>query len=262
MNAFDAVLLGVIEGFTEFLPISSTGHLILTAHLLGLAQTDFVKTFEIAIQLGSILAVVVLHLKQFFKLSVLLRLVLGFIPTGVIGFFAYPYIKSFLIGSPMIVVGALILGGLALIVIERYTSKAMTGRENTDSGDANVSSLSLRHSFLLGVFQSVAMIPGVSRSGACIAGGLLLKIPRTTLLSFTFLLAVPTMLVATSYDLYKNPEVLTAGNFEILAIGFVTAFIVALATIKTALSFVKKWGFAPFGYYRIALGLLFIIFIL
>lgn len=255
MTYVDSIILGIVEGLTEFLPVSSTGHLILVSHLLGLPQTEVLKSFEIAIQLGSILAVVVLFWRSFLDIEILKRLVVAFIPTGLIGFFLYRLIKDYLIGDPMIVVYALALGGVAIIAIEYFHKK-------TEQAGTDVTVMTYMQSFLVGLAQALAVIPGVSRSGATVMGGLLLGIPRTTILTFSFLLAVPTMLLATAYDIYKTPEVLASGNFSLLAVGFIVAFLVALAVITFALAFIKKHSFTPFGIYRIILAVIFFLFIL
>lgn len=255
MTYLDSIILGIVEGLTEFLPVSSTGHLILTSHLLGLPQTEVLKSFEIAIQLGSILAVVLLFWRSFLDFEVLKRLLVAFIPTGFVGFFLYHFIKEYLIGDPMIVVWALLLGGVAIIAIEHFHKKSALI-------DAPVTTMTLMQSFLVGLAQALAVIPGVSRSGATVMGGLLLGIPRTTILTFSFLLAVPTMLLATVYDIYKTPEVLASGNVPLLGVGFIVAFIVALIVIKCALMFVRKYSFTPFGIYRILLALVFALIIL
>lgn len=250
MTFFHSILLGALEGLTEFLPISSTGHLILASHLLGLAQTDAFKSFEIAIQLGSIAAVALVYWKQLLNFKLLLKLAVAFVPTGLVGLFLYPYIKGVLIGNPAIVVGALIIGGIVLLLIEKaYKPKA--------SGSDDPASLSFKQAVIVGTAQALAVVPGVSRSGATAAGGLLMGLSRSATLSFSFLLAVPTMLVATAYDLYKTPEALMGANLSLLAAGFVTAFIVALIVVRYALSFVRKYSFVPFALYRIVLGLLF-----
>lgn len=254
MTYVDSIILGIIEGFTEFLPVSSTGHLILAATLLGIPQTEAFKSFEIAIQLGSILAVVVLFWRSFLDIEVLKRLAVAFVPTGIIGFFLYKLIKEFLIGNASVVVWALALGGAAIILIESL--------KKGEQAEGDVRDMTYLQSFLVGLAQAVAVVPGVSRSGATVMGGLLLGIPRTAILTFSFLLAVPTMLMATAYDLYKTPEALAGANLGLLASGFAVAFVVALFVIRFALSFVKKHSFAPFGWYRIALALLFALFVL
>lgn len=247
MTYFDSIILGFIEGVTEFLPVSSTGHLILTGTLLGIPDSPEFTSFLIAIQLGAILAVLIFFFKEFLSLEVWKRLITAFIPTGIVGVTLYPLIKEVLLGDPMIVVIALAVGGAFIIAIERDHGKEV--RE-----ELPVTALSLKKSFLIGVAQSLAVIPGVSRSGATVMGGLLMGLPRTTILKFSFLLAVPTMLAATAYDLIKTPSALSEGNLGLLVIGFGTAFVVALLTVKFALAFVRKHSFAPFGWYRIALA--------
>lgn len=250
MTYLESIILGVLEGMTEFLPVSSTGHLILASHLLGMPQTEFLKTFEIAIQLGSILAVVLVYWKQFLDLELLKKLVVAFLPTGIVGFTLYRFIKDVLIGDPAIVAGALIVGGIVLLLVEwKYTPK--------EEASEDPKSLTYKQSLLVGSAQCLAMIPGVSRSGATVAGGLLMGLSRSAILSFSFLLAVPTMAIATAYDLYKNPEVLVGANLPVLGVGFVTAFLVGLVVVRFALSFVRKYSFVPFALYRIALGLVF-----
>lgn len=250
MTFVESIILGVVEGLTEFLPISSTGHLILASHLLGIMQTDVVKSFEIAIQLGSILAVLVLFWRSFLNIEILKRLAVAFIPTGIVGFLLYRFIKDVLIGDPLIVVYALALGGVAIIAIEYFN-------RNKTNVETDVSAMTYLQSFLVGLAQSLAVIPGVSRSGATVMGGLLLGVPRATILTFSFLLAVPTMVLATAYDVYKTPEVFADANLSLIAVGFVTAFVVALLTIKIVLSYVRNNSFVIFGVYRILLAGLF-----
>jgi undecaprenyl-diphosphatase len=254
MTFIESIILGVVEGVTEFLPISSTGHLILASHLLGIPQTDFVKSFEIAIQLGSILAVLILFWRSFLNIEILKRLVVAFIPTGIVGFLLYQFIKDVLIGNPSVVIYALAFGGVVIILIEYFN-------RNKVSSESDVSSLTFMQSFLVGVAQSLAIIPGVSRSGATVMGGLLLGISRTTILTFSFLLAVPTMILATAYDVYRTPEVFIDSNLALLSVGFVTAFILALLTIRAVLSFVRTHSFVVFGVYRILLAGVFWFFI-
>lgn len=249
MTISESILLGALEGFTEFLPISSTGHLILASTLLGIPSSPALSSFLIAIQLGAILAVVIFFFRELLSLSVWKRLIVAFIPTGIVGVTLYPLIKNVLLGDPLVVVIALAVGGAFIIAIERSEGEARA--------EIPVTSLSYKKTFLIGIAQSLAVIPGVSRSGATVMGGLLMKLPRATILKFSFLLAVPTMMAATAYDLYKTPSALTDGNLTLLTIGFATAFIVALLTVKVAMAFVRKHSFAPFGWYRIALALFF-----
>lgn len=255
MTLFDSFLLGIVEGITEFLPISSTGHLILVSHLLNIPQTDFLKTFEIAIQLGAICSVIFLFWRSFLNIEVVKRLLVAFIPTAVIGFLMYGVIKNIFLESPIIVVWALLLGGVALIVFELFH------KENTVAEEHAVS-ISYKQSALIGIFQSLAIIPGVSRSAATILGGLLLGVRRVAIVEFSFLLAVPTMLAATGYDTLKNLSLFNLDNALILGTGFVTAFIVAMLAIKFLLSFIKTRSFIAFGIYRIVMAGLFFLLIL
>ena len=251
MNTWHAFILGLVEGISEFLPISSTGHLVLTSRILGIPQTEFVKTFEIAIQLGAIISVIVLYGKKFLmNLEVLKRLGAAFLPTAVIGFALYKIIKKFLLGNSSIVTWSLFLGGIFLILFE------LLHREKKDAVNA-IQSISYKQAFSIGIFQAIAVIPGVSRSAATIVGGLFLGLRRDVIVEFSFLLAVPTMLAATLLDLYKNANTFTSDQFSLLGIGFVTSFIAALLAIKFLMSFIKKHTFISFGIYRILVALLF-----
>lgn len=253
MNSFDAFILGVIEGLTEFLPISSTGHLILVSTLLGIGQTDTHKAFEVSIQLGSITAVLFLYWKKFLDTEVLKRLMVAFIPTGVLGFLLYKVIKSLF--NPYIVVFMLILGGLVLITIEYY-------HRNREYEVKSITDINYKKSFLIGVFQSLAMVPGTSRSGATIIGGLLLNLDRKTAAEFSFLLAVPTMFMATSYDIYKNHSQFALSDWSNLVIGFITALVFAILAIKFLLRFISTHNFIPFGIYRIVVGVVYFLIVL
>lgn len=252
MSPFHAFILGIVEGISEFLPISSTGHLILASRVLGINQTEFVKTFEIAIQLGAILSVVVLYRKRFLlNIEALKRVCVAFLPTAVIGLVLYKIVKKFLLGNSDVVVWSLFLGGLFLIIFE------LLHREKKDSVNA-IESISYKQAALIGVFQAIAVIPGVSRSAATIIGGLILGLRRDTIVEFSFLLAVPTMLAATVLDLYKSANVFTGSQFTVLGIGFVTSFVVAIFAIKFLINYIKKHSFIPFGIYRILVALLFV----
>lgn len=254
MTPFDAAILGIVEGITEFLPISSTGHLILASSLLGLANTDFLKTFEIAIQLGAILAVVILYFKSFLELETLKRLAVGFLPTAVIGLALYRIVKTYLLGNEMVVLIALALGGVLLIVFEyAHTEK--------ESSVSDIHTMSYAQAFGVGLFQAVAIIPGVSRSGATILGGLILGLKRTTIVEFSFLLAVPTMAAATGLDVLKNYSEFSNSNLTLLLCGFITSCIVALVVIRFFLHYIKKHTFVPFGIYRIVAAAAFFFFI-
>lgn len=248
-----AAILGVIEGFSEFLPISSTAHLILAADILKLPQTDYLKSFEITIQLGAILAVVWLYFKSLWDREILKRILVAFAPTGIIGFVFYKTVKTYLLGNTAIVLWALFLGGLFLILFEKYF------QENQDESD--IQNITYAHCLWLGVFQSIAIIPGVSRSAATILGGLFLGIPRRAIVEFSFLLAVPTMLAATGFDLLKNADSFSSDQFQLLAIGFMTSFITAILSVRWLLSYVKKRNFTFFGIYRIALVIIFLLYL-
>ena len=244
MTLLQSIILGVVEGFTEFLPVSSTGHLILASRLLGLTQTEFQKSFEISIQLGAILSVIVLYWRKFLDIAVLARVITAFIPTGIIGFALYKVVKTYLLDSEAIVLWSLFLGGVALIVFELF-------HQEKDDAVAHLKAIPYSKCALIGLFQSIAMIPGVSRSGATIIGGLILNLSRSTIVEFSFLLAVPTMLAATLYDLYKNAATFAPQEFGVLAAGFITSFVFALLAVKWLLAYVRTNTFIPFGVYRI-----------
>lgn len=249
-NIFQALVLGVVEGLTEFLPISSTGHLVIFSHLLGVVQTDYTKTFEIAIQGGAVLAVLVLYGNKLARWAVLKRVLIAFIPTGVVGLLFYKTVKTYLLGNISVILFALAIGGIALILFEYIYAY----RTNKEVKDVDISQLSLGQLLSLGLWQCVALIPGVSRSGATIVGGLLLGIPRTTIVEFSFLLAVPTLLAATGLDLVKNAQLFTADQSITLLIGLITAFVVALISIRWLLKYVQQHTFTTFGVYRIILA--------
>src|SRR5262245_55789258 len=199
--------MGVVEGVTEFLPISSTAHLILTARALRLADSEFLKSFEIIIQLGAILSVVVLYWGKFWNWEMIKKLVVAFIPTGIIGLTVYKAVKSVLLGNVTVVLAALVIGGVILILFERF-------RKQVDA-PTDFSEITYSRALLIGVFQAIAVIPGVSRSAATIVGGSSIGIGKRTIVEFSFMLAVPTMLGASVLDLYKSHEALT-GNYEVL----------------------------------------------
>lgn len=254
-SLLDVILLGIIEGLTEFLPVSSTGHLILASELLGW-KGEASAAFKIAIQLGAILAVLVAYRQRFAgvigglvkreagAVAFTRNIILGFLPAMVVGVVAYEAIKAML-ESPTTVAIALIVGGVAILVIERMAHRARF---------ASVEAMPGKTSLLVGFGQCVAMIPGVSRSGATIMFGLLSGLERKTAAEYSFFLAVPTMAAATVYALYKNRDALVGGGMADIAIGFTVAFLVALAVVKAFVAIVGRYGFAPFAWYRIALG--------
>jgi undecaprenyl-diphosphatase len=251
MNTLDALILGAVEGVTEFLPISSTAHLVLANYFLNNDITNsFTKVFEISIQLGAILSVLVYYFKEFLKLENIKLLLVGVMPTLVIGFLAKDTVNK-LLEIPMLIAVNLILGGVLILVAEYIYRKRKSKQ---------VSSISYKESAIIGVIQSIAMAPGVSRSGAIIVYGLFKNFEREVIAKYAFLLAVPTMFAATGYSMLKNRELLLHnGNFVDLSVGFFSAFLVALLVVKYAIPFIKKYSFAPFAYYRIILGIILIL---
>jgi undecaprenyl-diphosphatase len=254
MTPLDAALLGVVEGFTEFLPVSSTGHLILASTLLQLQNSAFLATFEIVIQLGAILAVIVFYFRSFFDIEILKRLIVAFIPTGIIGLALYKVVKTYLLGNDILVLCMLALGGIALILFELW-------HQEHPEATAEVKDITYKQAAYVGLFQALAIVPGVSRSAASIVGGLTLGIKRSTIVEFSFLLAVPTMVAASGLDLVKNASSFSSSDILTLGIGFVTAFVIALGSIRWLLSYVRKHSFIPFGVYRIIAAFAFFLLI-
>jgi undecaprenyl-diphosphatase len=248
MTLLQALILGIVEGITEFLPISSTAHLILASRVLHLAESEFVKSFQIIIQLGAILSVVVLYWTKFWHWDVLKKLVVAFIPTGVIGLTVYKAVKGYLLGNLTVVLLSLLIGGIALVLFERFPRQ--------DREEVDFSEITYRRALLIGLFQAIAIVPGVSRSAATIVGGSLLGISKRTIVEFSFMLAVPTMLAASGLELLKNRAALS-GNGALLAVGFVVSFLTAIAAIKSFLGYIKKRDFSAFGWYRIVLAVVF-----
>ncbi len=254
MTLFDALFLGALEGVTEFLPVSSTGHLILASQLLGLEQTNAHKAFEVAIQLGSILAVLFLYAKDLIKDKTLwIKLAVAFIPTGVLGFLFYKQIKS-LFGVETVSI-MLIAGGIIFLIVEYFR------RDKAIDSGKDLSELTYKEAFFIGIFQSLSMIPGTSRSGATIIGGLFLGLKRKSAAEFSFLLAIPTMMIATAYDLIKHRHEMIVDDYSMLAVAFVTAFVFAFFTVKLFVGFVSRHTFVPFAIYRIIVGLIFFYFV-
>ncbi len=251
MSILHSIIFGIIEGITEFLPISSTAHMVLAAKLMHVAQSDFVKSFEIIIQVGAILSVVMLYWKRFFvDMESLKRVIAAFIPTAIIGFILYKAIKKYLLANDSIIVWALLIGGLIIIAFEMF-------HREKESAAGDISRISYGKCIGIGLFQSLAMIPGVSRSAATIIGGLALDVKRATIVEFSFLLAVPTMLAASALDLLKSGSSFSGAEFGTLAVGFVVSFIVAVISIKFFMGYIKKHTFIPFGVYRIIAALAF-----
>ena len=246
MNTLQAIILAIIEGFTEFLPVSSTGHMIIASSFFGIAQDDFTKLFTIVIQLGAILSVVILYFKRFFQsLDFYYKLAVAFVPAVVLGLALSDVIDQ-LLENPVTVAVSLLLGGIILLKVDDWFNNS----EETE--------ITYLQAFKIGLFQCLAMIPGVSRSGASIVGGMSQKLARTSAAEFSFFLAVPTMFGATAkkcYDYYKDGFVLTNDQINLLVIGNIIAFIVALLAIKSFIGFLSKKGFKIFGYYRIVVGI-------
>jgi len=253
MNWLDVLILGIIEGLTEFLPISSTGHLIIATAFLGIQPTDFVKLFTVSIQLGAILSVIILYHKKFFHFSstqglinFYLKLFAAFLPSAVIGVLLNDFIDEAL-GSPVFVAVFLLLGGIFFV----YSDKLFKDNNKEEN------LMTFKDAFVIGLFQSIAMFPGVSRSGATIIGGLFRKLSKKAAAEFSFFLAVPTMFGATAkklFDYFQNHSQLTSEEIEILIFGNFIAFVVAFLAIKFFIGLLQKTGFSLYGWYRIILG--------
>lgn len=252
MNAIHVVILSIIEGITEFLPVSSTGHLILATKLLHVPASEFSKSFDIFIQLGAIMAVVSLYFSRIRKEPMLIKpIFIAFLPTGILGVIFYKIIKSYLFGNDMLVVYMLAGVGALLIGLERYWAKHPTTKH------ATIMTLPTKDLLSIGLFQSFSMIPGVSRAASTIVGGMLMGLNRKEAVEFSFLLAVPTMAAATVLDLLKSAHSFTQNELMLLAAGFVISWIVAFLVIKTFIRVVTNATFVGFGYYRIAIALLY-----
>jgi undecaprenyl-diphosphatase len=250
MNIIQSIILAIVEGLTEFLPVSSTGHMIIASSVLGIAENEFVKNFTVIIQFGAILSVVVLYWKRFFKsVEFYIKLFVAFIPAAVIGLLASDYIDM-LLENVIVVAVSLLLGGIFLIFVDKIFEK------NEIEG---ASEPTRKNAFIIGVFQVIAMIPGVSRSAATIIGGLTQKLTRKAAAEFSFFLAVPTMFAATCYKLFKiyqSEAGFTSHDIQLLVVGNIVAFIVAMLAIKFFISFLTKHGFKIFGWYRIVVGII------
>jgi undecaprenyl-diphosphatase len=253
MDLLEAIVLAVIEGITEFLPVSSTGHMIIASSFFGIAKDDFTKLFTIVIQLGTILSVVVLYFKRFFQsVDFYYKLFVAFLPAVFLGLLLNDVIDS-LLESPVTVAVSLVIGGVLLLKVDDWFGK-YSDPENSESAQT----ISYLTALKIGFFQCLAMIPGVSRSGASIVGGMSQKLSRTTAAEFSFFLAIPTMLGATVkklYDYYKAGFVLNDEQVNLLIVGNVVGFIVAMIAIKSFIGYLSKNGFKMFGYYRIAAGI-------
>lgn len=256
MNLFQAIILAIIEGLTEFLPVSSTGHMIIGSSLMGIQSNEFVKLFTVAIQLGAILSVIVLYFKHFFQsVGFYLKLLIAFLPAVFFGLLLSDKIDQ-LMESPLTVAIALLIGGIILLFVDKWFK---------DGNIDNTSDITYSTALKIGLFQCLSMIPGTSRSAATIVGGMSQKLTRKAAAEFSFFLAVPTMFGATSkklYDFYKDGYQISADQFNLLIIGNVVAFIVAMLAIKYFITFLQTRGFQLFGWYRIIAGGIILILLL
>jgi len=253
MTIFDSILLGIIEGFTEFLPISSTGHLIVASHFLGIDDTSVTKAYQVIIQFAAILAVFFTYKEKFSikKLDLWSKVFLAFIPIGAVGFLFSDQIKALF--SINVVAIMFIVGGLIFLVVEKFFLK----EEKMLTTD--VESVTLKQSLIIGVAQVFALVPGTSRAGSTIIGALLVGLNRKASAEFSFLLAFPVMAAVTGYDLLKHYQEFTDANLVTLGVGFVVSFIVAYLTIKLFMKFLEQFTFVAFGIYRILFGILLLI---
>ncbi len=248
MTWFDLIVIAIVEGITEFLPISSTGHMIITQHLLGLPPSEFLHLYIVNIQFGAILSVVVLYFNRFFKsFDFYIKLFIGFIPAAVIGFLLGDRIDA-LLDSVWVVSIALLVGGIVFLFVDSWF------KHNTYGGEP-----SYINALIIGMFQCIAMIPGVSRSAATIIGGLTQKMNRKSAAEFSFFLAVPTMFAASAYKLYKTHHLISIEHVKYLAVGNLVSFVVALLAIKFFIYFLTKYGFTLFGWYRIIIGIVLLV---
>ncbi len=252
MGIIETILLAIIEGLTEFLPVSSTGHMILASSAMKIHEDEFVKTFEIFIQLGAILAIASMYIKRFLQgIEIYTKLLVAFIPTAIIGFLAYDFIKAYLF-NPVVVSISLILGGIILIWIDKRVI-------STESKVDTLENIPFKNAFYIGLMQCLSMIPGTSRAAATIIGGVFNKLDKKQATEFSFLLAIPTMLAATGYDLLKTPVNFDNHEITMLTVGLIFAFVSAWFAVKIFLKIVENYGFKHFGYYRIIIGLIFLL---
>ncbi len=262
MNFIDAIILGIVEGITEFLPVSSTGHMILAGHVLGIEPSTFFSSFEIFIQLGAIFAVVFLYWRKILQNKDLaFKVLAGFLPTAIIGLALYSFVKQYLLNNVLVVIISLAVGGIALIVFEKWKFLTVAHLAMAQSEAQNIEDISWSQAFKIGLFQAIAIIPGVSRSAATIIGGEVLGISRSAIVEFSFLLAIPTMFAATGLDIVKHGVKISGNELALLAVGFITAFVVALIAIKSFLSYIKNNTFTAFGIYRIIIAIVFLAFL-
>ena len=265
MTVFEAIILGIVEGLTEFLPVSSTGHMIIASSLMGIAEDDFTKTFTVSIQLGAILSVVFLYWKRFFQsVGFYYKLLVAFIPSAIFGVLFGDHIDAML-GNVMVVAVALLLGGVILVFLDKIIQEPdPLVKSETEEKPKEVS---YKTALGVGLFQVIAMIPGVSRSAATIVGGMFNGLTRKAAAEFSFFLAVPTMFAATAYKLlqfYQSGKLMEQGSeqLHLLIIGNLVAFVVAILAIRSFIGIVTKYGLKAYGYYRIIVGLAIIVLML
>ena len=259
MSILQAIIIAIVEGLTEFLPISSTAHMAITSAIMGIGDDAFTKLFEIVIQFGAILSVIVLFWRKFFdfkNIRFYIKLVIAVIPALVIGALFKKHIEAVL-GNPMVIAIIMLLGGVLLLFVDKWFRRPLIDSEPD---------ISYRKAFIVGLFQTLAIIfPGLSRSAATIVGGMQQRLSRKVAAEFSFFLAVPTMLAATVkslYDVHKeSPEVLSGNNMNVLLTGCVVAFIVALLAVRFFITFLQRHGFRIFGYYRIVAGIILLLLI-
>ena len=252
MTIFLALILGVVEGLTEFFPVSSTGHLIFLSQLFQIPETDSIKLFQVFIQFGAVLAILVLYWKDILReRKIISSAIVGFIPAMIVGFVLYKIIKDFLFGNLIVVGSALVIGGILIFIFEKYHASREVDESKIKDRIPNN-----KEAFIIGLAQALAVIPGTSRSLMTVLSGLSLGFKRERIVFFSFVLSIPTIGAASLYDLYKTSAVITSGDVLFLAVGFLSAFLVSLFVLKVFLGYVKNNSFKIFGFYRIFLGLL------
>lgn len=251
MSILQAIILAIVEGLTEYLPVSSTGHLIITEKLLGMQETDFIKTFTVCVQFGAILSVVVLYFKRFFQtVDFYVRLFCAFLPTAILGLLLDDYLDA-LLGNVIVVAISLLVGGIILLFVDNWFTRA----------EEHKGMPTYKEAAIIGLFQSLAMVPGVSRSAASIIGGMQQRLTRKAAAEFSFLLGVPTLFAASAKKLWDYKDNIKQEDIDVLLIGNVVGFVVAMLAIKFFIGYLQKYGFKLFGWYRIAVGLIILILI-
>ncbi len=252
MTIFDAIILGIVEGITEYLPVSSTAHLILTAQLLGLKQDSFLKAYEIIVQIAPIFSVMLIYKERLVQsIDLWYKLIFSFIPTGIVGLFFHKQIEAMFSTNSTLVL--MFFTGIIFLMIEYFYKEKEHHIKELDN-------VSYKQAFYIGIFQIFSLIPGVSRSGVTILGAMLIGLKREVSMSFSFLLAIPTMGAASGYMMLKEYEIIMQGNFELLLVGFIISFIIGYIAVKSFLAIVARYNFTPFGIYLVVMSLLFGLF--